>query len=94
MALTNFPANFPVGPMVDPNTGMLSPGPDGMFFLLALFNRTGGPSGGITATQARTSANGLTIGALRNQAKPPSDDNERTVAQGLTIGMLKKRGLA
>lgn len=67
MATGNFPTNFPNGPIVTPETGRLAPGQNGTFFMLALFNRTGGPSGtGATPAVARqrTVADGLTISML------------------------------
>lgn len=62
MAVANFPANFPNGPIVDPATGLMAPGLNGTYFFLALFNRTGGP-GGVPLVR-RTAFDGLTAGML------------------------------
>lgn len=83
MATGQFPTNFPNGPIVDPQTGLMAVGHNGTYFFLALFNRTGGP-GGVPLT--RQTAEGLTIDMLRRPADGPV--TQRQPVNGLTIGML------
>lgn len=78
--LGHFPANFPNGPIVEPNSGRMAVGLNGTYFFLALFNRTGGGAG-MPVTQ-RAAVNGLTIDNM--DELPPG----RTVADGLTIDMV------
>lgn len=85
--MPNFPTNFPNGPFVNPSSGRLSPGQNGTFFLLQLWNRTGGASGDGTAA-IRTAARGLTPEALRAARTPRVAREPRRPAQGLTIGTV------